>query len=111
MAGTIELTAGTRWSVPSWAFNVAVEYLIEKLAGDPAVDVLKEIDENNLGWVGVDRFEDVQRIRILTLLRDGFVPYVEQRLQLDRADPTSGMGPISELAELASLTLEHTSRN
>ena len=110
MAGTIELTAGTRWSVPSWAFNVAVEYLIEKLAGDPAAEVLKEIDENNLGWVGVDRFEVAQRIRILTLLRDGLLPYAEQRIQLDPADPNDGIGRVRELSELAGSTLEQTSK-
>lgn len=110
MAGTIELTAGTRWSVPSWAFNVAVEYLIEKLADGPAVEVLKEIDKNNLGWVGLDRFEDAQRVQILTLLRDGLLPYAEQRVALDPVDPASGIGHLRELSELAGSTLGSTSR-
>lgn len=109
MAGTIELTAGTRWSVPSWAFNMAVEYLIEKLTDDSTVEVLKEIDENNLGWVGVDRFDETQRVRILTLLRDGLVPYVEQHIQLDPTDPRTGIGHMRDLSELAGSTLGHVS--
>ncbi|MFD7154308.1 hypothetical protein ACFV9C_06910 [Kribbella sp. NPDC059898] len=99
MAGTIELTSGIRWSVPSWAFEAVVEYLIDELAGDPAVETLKEVAENNLGWVGIDQFEDVQRVRILTLLRDGLMQHVEQR------DPAGATGRIRELSELAGLTL------
>ncbi len=101
MAGTIAVTRDVRWSVASWAFHWVVQYLVNHVDDEDVVSRLQEIEENNLGWVGLDDFSAEQRQKILHILRQEIVPDAEQRLVLEDPDREHAINIIRELAEMA----------
>lgn len=108
MAGTIELGGSSRWDVPSWAFNFVIDYLITRLGDEPIADELREIDEENIGFLNIGAFEPDVRAQILSLLRDGLVADGEKRLPEDLPGRAGGIARLGELAELAGSALRST---
>ena len=105
MAGTIELGGGSRWDVPSWAFNFVLAYLAGTVDDESIAEGLREIDEENLGFLSLDQFGPAVRTRILTLLHDGLVPYAEEHLPEELPGRPGGISRLRELADLAGTAL------
>lgn len=101
MAGTIAITRDDRWSVASWAFHWVVQHLIDHVDDGDAVSRLREIEEHNLGWVGLDDFSVEQRQKILHILQREIVPEAEQRLLPQDLDRERAISVIRELADMA----------
>lgn len=102
MAGTVAITRDDRWSVPSWAFHWVVEYLIDHVDDADVVNRLQEIEELNLGWLGLDDFSGEQRQKILHILQEEIVQDAEQRLLPQDLDREHAISVMRELAEMAS---------
>lgn len=92
MAGTVAITRDDLWSVAYWAFHWVVEYLIDHVDDADIVSRLREIEDNNLGWVGLDDFSVEQRQKILPILQHEIVPDAERRL----VPPGSGPGTCNQ---------------
>ena len=105
MAGTIELGDSSRWDVPSWAFNFVLDYLVRRLDGEPIAQELREVDEENVGFLNIGEFGPTVRIQVLSLLRDGLVADAEQRVPEDLPGRAGGIDRLKELADLAGAAL------
>lgn len=105
VAGTIAITRDDRWSVASWAFHWVVQYLIDHIDDADAVRRLREIEEYNLGWVGLDDFSEQQRRKILHLLQQEIVPDAEQRLLPQDPARERAISTIRELADMARFSI------
>ena len=105
MAGTIELGDSNRWDVPSWAFNFVMDYLVRRLDGEPIAQKVREVDEENIGFLNLGEFVPTVRIQVLSLLHDGLVADAEQRFPEDLPGRAGGIAQLKELAELAGAAL------
>lgn len=105
MAGTIELGYSDRWNVPSWAFNFVLDYLVTALDDEPIAEKLRELDEENVGFLNIGEFEPLVRARVLTMLRDGLVADADARFPKDLPGRTGGIARLKELADLAGSAL------
>ena len=101
VAGTIAITQDDRWSVASWAFHWVIQYLIDHVDDADAVRRLREIEEYNLGWVGLDDFSEQQRRKILHFLQQEIVSEAEQRLLPQDVARERAISIIRDLADMA----------
>jgi len=108
MSGTIAVTFDDRWSTASWAYHWVLDYLIEHVADPEVTAQLREIDENNLGWVGLYDFPEPTRSEMLGILADEIVPDAEQRLLPGKPER---QGALDILREVQALALKHRSRS
>ncbi|MEV6966318.1 hypothetical protein AB0M47_14475 [Hamadaea sp. NPDC051192] len=74
MSGTIEVTPQQRWSAAGWLFDWTVGYLADHVADQEVAAELREIVEENLGWLGLDDYGPEARADLVALLRDRVVP-------------------------------------
>jgi hypothetical protein len=101
VAGTVAITRDDLWSVAYWAFHWVVDYLIDHVGDADIVSRLREIEDNNLGWVGLDDFSVEQRQKILPILQHEIVPDAERRLVPQDPDRERAISVIRELADMA----------
>lgn len=108
MAGTIAVTKDDRWSTASWAYHWVLDYLIEHVTDSAVTSQLREIDEYNLGWVGLYDFAEPTRSEMVRMLADEIIPDAEKRLLPGKSERE---GALDILRELQALALKHRSRS
>lgn len=101
MAGTIAITNTETWSVNSSAYHWVLDYLIEHVTNPDVKRQLQEIDDNNLGWVGLTDFAEPHRSEMLHMLADQIVPDAERRLFPGNPDREKSIDVFRELRDLA----------
>jgi hypothetical protein len=101
VAGTIAITSEDRWSVSSWAYHWVLDFLIHRVTDAKLAAALREIDDLNLGWVGLDDFDKSQREELLDLLANELVPDAEIRLVPEKANRDEWIDVIRPLQEIA----------
>lgn len=101
MAGTIAITNTEAWSVNSSAYHWVLDYLIEHVTDTEVKQQLQEIDEVNLGWVGLADFPEPHRSEMLRMPADEIVPDAERRLFLGKPDREKSIDVFRELQALA----------
>lgn len=106
MAGTILLTDDDTWSVASWAFYWVLDTLVEHVADDELVRQLREIEQENIGMLGLHDFAPEQQQRILDFLRNDIVPEAERNLLPDDPNRERAIDVIRELATMARATTD-----
>ncbi len=101
MAGTIAITRDDRWSVSDWAYHWVLDFLIHRVTDPKLAAALREIDDVNLGWVGLDDFDKSQCEELLDLLANELVPDAEARLVPEKANRDEWIDVIRPLQEIA----------
>lgn len=99
MSGTVEL-AGTRWWVSSGVFYWAIDTAAERAGDADAAAALREVSDDNLGWLAVDDLAPGVREAVLGAFVS--LPEVAERdipLTPARDDV---LAQVRELAELAA---------
>jgi hypothetical protein len=98
MAGTISLGPQERWSVASWLFDWTVEFLADRVAEREVRASLREIVEENLGWLGLGDFGPEPEREMRGLLRDEVVEAADTTFAADMADREAVLGHLRDLA-------------
>ncbi|WP_157630293.1 hypothetical protein [Kribbella albertanoniae] len=105
MAGTIEFGGGERWDGPQWVFNFVMSYLVTALDGEPIAEEIREIDEENVGFLNIGELDTAMRIRILTMIHESLVADGDARLPEDLPGRAGGIGQLQEVADSAGSAL------
>ncbi|GAA1401818.1 hypothetical protein ACFQZ4_47285 [Catellatospora coxensis] len=104
MSGTIAVAPDKRWSAAGWLFEWAVEALAEDLDDDAAVATLREIIDDNLGWLGLDDLSPATRAEVLRRIRTELVDRADRELPPalpNRSEAVDLLRDLSRLAETA----------
>jgi hypothetical protein len=88
MSGMIALSADVRWSAAGWLFDWTVESLADMVASPEVAASLREIVNENLGWVGLDDFGKDAKTELLGLIRHQLLPVAERKLAAGDARST-----------------------
>jgi hypothetical protein len=100
MAGTIAVRHDRRWSAASWLFEWVVDFVAKQLGDDADADQLREVIEENLGWVDLSSFAPEVRARIGESIRHQLVPAAEAELPSSLPNRQQVVKHLEELAEL-----------
>lgn len=98
MAGTISLGPEQRWSVASWLFDWTVEFLAERVSEPDLRASLKEIVDENLGWLGLADFGGDSEREMRGLLRGGVVEAADRTFDSAMTGREAVIGHLRELA-------------
>lgn len=101
MAGTIELRPDVRWSASGWIFDWVLRAAAQRVSDDQLAGDLREIVDENLGWLALSDFQDQQRLSIIHVLQQQLVPAAEAELQASIGDRAAVIDRIRTLADLA----------
>ena len=99
MSGTIEVSPQLRWSAAGWLFDWTVGYLADHVADAEVAAGLREIVDENLGWLGLDDYGPEARAELVTLLRDKVVPAAEADLPNTVDNKPAVLDLLRDLAE------------
>ncbi len=101
MSGTIALSPDTRWSAAGWLFDWAVRFIAEQV-GDPDVSAnLREVVDENLGWVDVAGLPSAARHAVVEGLRNDLVPAAERQLPSTLPERERVLDHVRDLSALA----------
>lgn len=102
MAGDIFVSKDQHWTVASWAFYWAAEFLISNLDDEEAVAWIKEVVDEHIMVLNLDAdFSKDARKTILSLLANELVPDAAKRLPTDDFDREAGLETLQQLAGMA----------
>jgi hypothetical protein len=80
MSGTIAVNQDTRWSAAGWLFDWTVELLADNVTDPDLAKDLREIVEENLGWLGLGDFGPDAERQLRTLIQQRLVTEADKRL-------------------------------
>jgi hypothetical protein len=101
MSGTIAVTPDLRWSAANWLFDWTLDFLAAQVDDEAAKGEIREIVDDNIGWLGVEDFPEGVRGQLLDALKNRLVPAADDGLPAtvdNREDSLSLLGELSELA-------------
>lgn len=101
MSGTIAVTPDKRWSAAGWLFDWTVGFLAENAGDAEAVAQLREVIDDNIGWVGLEDFDGPVRDTLLDQLKYRLVDVAEETLPDKVEDWPSVLAALYELSEMA----------
>ncbi|NUT20416.1 MAG: hypothetical protein HOV77_14615 [Hamadaea sp.] len=99
MSGTIEVSPQRRWSAASWLFDWTVGYLADQVTDEKLAAELREIVDENLGWLGLDDYGPDARADLVAILRDRIVPAAAVDLPGTVDDRPAVLALLRELAD------------
>ncbi|HCT76955.1 MAG TPA: hypothetical protein DGT23_10270 [Micromonosporaceae bacterium] len=102
MSGTIAVTPDKRWSAAGWLFDWTVETLAKDLSDSTAVASMREIIEDNIGWLGLDDLSPETRAEVLRRIKTELVDEAEKTLPATIPNRAAAIDLLRELAQLAS---------
>jgi hypothetical protein len=91
--------------VSSWAYHWVLDFLIHRVTDPKLAAALRDIDELNLGWVGLDDFDKYHREELLDLIANELVPYAEARLVTEKANYHEWIDVIRPLQAIARIQI------
>jgi hypothetical protein len=78
MSGTISISPESRWSASSWLFDWVVRFVAQEVGDEKVAEQLREVVDENLGWVDLGDFPADTREVIAQTLRQALVPASER---------------------------------
>jgi hypothetical protein len=99
MAGMIAVTPESRWSAATWLFDWIVEFLADRVADPKLRDGLKEIVDENLGWLGLGDFGPDAEQEMRRLLHTELVTEADKQFSPTMPNRADAIGHLRELAE------------
>lgn len=102
MSGTIAVGEDCRWSAANWLFDWVLNFLAERADAPPTSSRIREIVEENLGWLDLADFSSSTRVRILGQLRHELGGLAEAELPSSIPNRPAVLDHVRRLAELAS---------
>lgn len=102
MSGTIAVTPDKRWSAAGWLFDWTVEALAKDLSDSTAVASMREIIEDNIGWLGLDDLSPDTRAEVLRRIKTELVDEAEKTLPATIPNRAAAIELLRELAQLAA---------
>ncbi len=102
MAGIIALTSSTRWTAASWLFDWTLNELAINLNDHTAVAHLREIIDNNLGWLDLGDLSPDVRSQILHYMQTELVVQAKQKFPATIPERDAVMELLQELSTLAA---------
>jgi hypothetical protein len=102
MAGTIAVTPDNRWSAATWLFDWIVEFLASHVEEPELRSSLKEIVDENLGWLGLSDFGPKAELELRELLRTQLVDEANAKFSTTMARRDDAINYLRQLADAAS---------
>ncbi|WP_155375235.1 hypothetical protein [Catellatospora vulcania] len=104
MSGTIAVAPDKRWSAAGWLFDWTVEALADDLDDDAAAADLREIVEDNLGWLGLDDLSPAARAEVLRRIKTDLVDRADRELPPTVPNRSEALDLLRDLSRLAENT-------
>jgi hypothetical protein len=101
MSGTIAVTPDKRWSAAGWLFDWTLEALARDLSDEAARQHLREILDNNLGWLSLDDLPPAARAEALSKITTSLVQEADASLPGSVANRPAVLDLLRELARTA----------
>jgi hypothetical protein len=101
MSGTIAMTHDARWSAASWLFDWTVEFLANNIEDSAAEAHLREIIEDNIGWLDLGDLSAETRARLLRRMNTELVETADKTLPATITNRTAVLDLLRELTQLA----------
>src|SRR4051794_10616309 len=98
MAGTVSLRDGKRWSAAGWLFDWVVQFLADNVEEPGLRSELRQIVDENLGWLGLGDFGGDAERAMRELLRHRLVPAAEAAFAQDMGGREGAIELLRELA-------------
>jgi hypothetical protein len=80
MSGTIAISPDTRWSASGWLFDWVVGFLAERATDANVAGSLREVVEENLGWLGLGDYGPEADRELREVIRTQLLAAAEERL-------------------------------
>ncbi len=101
MSGTIALAPDARWSAAGWLFDWAVRFMAEQVGDPDASASLREVVDENLGWVDAAALPAAARHAVTEGLRNDLVPAAAGQLPSTLPGRQQVLDLVRELSALA----------
>src|SRR3954471_425901 len=102
MAGTIEVVRGTRWSAAGWLFDWTLEFLARNVADQGLRDQIREVVEENLGWLGLGDYGPDAEKELKALVTERLLPVADADLPLSLPNRADVLALLGELVALVA---------
>jgi hypothetical protein len=101
MSGTIAITPDARWSAAGWLFDWTVDFLSRDVGDATATNHLREIIDDNIGWLSLDDLPASVRARLLERIKTTLVDAADRTLPSTLTDRDAVLDRLRELVRLA----------
>ena len=95
------MTHDARWSAANWLFDWTVEFLAKDIDDSAAAARLREIIDDNVGWLNLGDLSPDTRARLLRRMQTELVETADKTLPATLASRTAVLDLLRELAQLA----------
>jgi regulator of protease activity HflC (stomatin/prohibitin superfamily) len=89
------------WSAASWLFDWTVDFLSKATGDAAATDHLREIIDDNIGWLGLDDLPSDVRARLLERIKAELVDTADRTLPPTLTNRDAVLDLLRELVRLA----------
>ena len=101
MAGSVSLSPEERWSVAGWLFDWTVEFLAANVSRTSVRTSLKEIVDENLGWLALGDYGPDAERDMRALLRSGVVAAADGAFPADMPGRAHAIDLLEQLSRRA----------
>ncbi len=106
MSGTVEVSAGTRWSAASWLFDWVLMSTASMTSDPKLATQLSEIVEENLGWVSLSDLASAQRDEFRRVVSGDLLMKAHGDLPADLTERAVVLELIGALARAVSMPVD-----
>jgi hypothetical protein len=108
MSGTIAIAPDVRWSAASWLFDWTLEFLAKDIGDATAAAHLREIVDDNIGWLSLDDLSAEARTSLLRRIKTELVDTADKTLPAGLENRRAVLDLLRELVGLCGADADVT---